>query len=164
MKTKKQLSLFLILTGIVVNLYAQDGIPKKYSKHFSAGITAVISMPFFPNALPSLDFRMERNGSKWSGKINMDVLVRARLEYFIAVVTNLDVERSFLLKNNRKMFIGCGPGLGVNTFPSVFPMFNFSFSYPVWKLYFGVQPTLVITNIYSSYLGISCKYSFGRNI
>ena len=162
MKTKKQLFLFLILTATVVNLYAQDNTPKKFSKHFYAGIAVVLTKPVFTNALPSLAFRMERSASKWGGKVNADVLVRTRLGYFTAVVINLDLERSFMLNNNKKMFIGCGPGIGVNTFPSVFSMFNFSFSYPVWRLYFGAQPTLVITNIHSSYVGISCKYSFGR--
>lgn len=162
MKIKKYFFSFLVLTLIAINIHAQDSIAKKFINHFSAGFDVILTKPILLNALPSMEFRTELKDSKWGGKTNVAVLLRPRLEYFTTIVANLDIERSFLLKNKKKMFIGCGPGIGVNTFPSAFPMFNLSFSYPVWKLYFGVQPTIVITNIYSSYMGISCKYRFDK--
>jgi hypothetical protein len=159
-KVIRTFTIFLIILILSANnSFCQKSQDGKNEKAIILGISSVISIPLFLNALPDLGFRMYNDKTNLGFGINSKIFVRFNPDLFITSITDIKAWKRFNVKGKSPVDLGVSAGLGINSSPDGrFFMTGLYAGIPLWKLHLECQPTLVIPNLKASFISIGVQY------
>jgi hypothetical protein len=159
-KVTKTFTIFVIIMILSVNKsFCQKSQGGKNEKAFTFGISSVISIPLFLNALPDLGFRMYNAKTNLGFGINSKILVRFKPDLFITSITDIKAWKRINVKEKSPVDLGVSTGFGINSSPDgKFFIAGLYAGIPLWKLHLECQPSLVIPNLKSSFFSIGLQY------
>lgn len=153
--------LLMALFSGMKSSFSQDTLSSKYTKSITAGVTSVITNPFFLNALADAGFRMYNSRANIGFGINSKLLVRFKLDNFIVSLTDIKAYKKINRNGKFPIDIGLSMGFGINSSPEGKFLLTSTFvSVPVWKLQLECQSTLAIPSLKSSFINLNIAYYF----
>ncbi|MDD5570568.1 MAG: hypothetical protein PHD97_05345 [Bacteroidales bacterium] len=137
---------------------------QKFDKCFTAGLSSVVSSPYFLNVMPNVGYQLCNKNSNLGFVFNSEFLIRFRLNNYMALFLNAGAFKNLNREGKFPVNAGFNIGAGINKLYYAQFLTSAFVSIPVArKLKFKCQPTFVIPDIETSFISFSLVYCFSHS-